>query len=162
MDSLKNSVNFSQVAFRFLQSSKQALDLRNPCNTQTLYSSYSQALVFLPHQSILHSFSLENLKGFFLLTGHVVIRSDTSVTIHTLIFSSQLFTLPRTYCALQVILLTADVDYGPKAQVMLPKEFRTPNNITCFFLYPEMHVICFEQLMISRKITQASSFHEIA
>jgi len=62
-----------------------------------------------------------------------------------------------------VILLTADVDYGPKAQVMFPKELRTPNNITCFFLYPEKQCdICFEQLMISRKITQASSFHEIA
>lgn len=83
--------------------------------------------------------------------------------IHTLIFSSQLFTLPRTYCALQVILLTADVDCGPKALGMLPQELRTPNNITCFFLYPEMQCdICFEQLMISRKITQTSSFREIA
>lgn len=45
---------------------------------------------------------------------------------------------------LQVILLMADVDYGPKAQVMLPMEHKTLNNITCFFLYPEMQCgICF-------------------
>lgn len=99
-------------------------------------------------------FSPENLKGFFLFTSHAVIRSDTSVMIHTLISSSQQFTLPRTYCALQVILLLADAGYGPKAQVMLPEDLRTPNNITCFFLYPEIQGgICFEQLMISRKIT---------
>lgn len=105
-------------------------------------------------------FSPENLKGFFLFTGRAVIRADTSVTIHTLIFPSQQFTLLRTYCMLQVILLIADADYGPKAQVMLPKDLRTPNNITCCFLYPEMQCgICFEQLMISRKITQTSSFH---
>lgn len=83
--------------------------------------------------------------------------------IHTWIFGTQLFTMPRTYCVLQVILLTANVDYGPKAQVMLPKELRIPNNITCFFLYPEMQCgICLEQLMISRQITRTSSFHEIA
>lgn len=90
-----------------------------------------------PVVNTIESFPLENLKGF-LFTGHIVIRPDTSGMTHTLI-SSQLFTLLRTYCALQVILLIADVDYGPKAQETLPKGFRTPNNITCFFLYPEKH-----------------------
>lgn len=39
---MKTKCKFSYVAFLFLQSSKQTLLLRNPCNTQIRYS-YSQA-----------------------------------------------------------------------------------------------------------------------
>lgn len=117
-----------------------------------------EALVFLPHQSILYS--IFSWKPERLLTHWSCCYQIWHISNDPhFIFFSGLFTLPRTYCTLQVILLTANADYGPKAHVMLPKELRTPNNITCFVLSPEMQCgICFEQLMISSQITWTSSF----
>lgn len=74
--------------------------------------------------------------------GHVP-GADTSVMIHTFIFSSQLFLLPRTYYASQVTPLLADAHYGPNAQEMLPKGLTAPNNITCFLLYPHKQALLY-------------------
>lgn len=106
---------------------KVGLMPQKPRSTQLLCLSYSQPSLFPPHLSVL-AVCFPFPDSF---TGHVV-GADTSVMIHTALFSSQLFSLPRTYYALQVTLL-ADVDYGPNAQEMLPKGRRAPNNITCFF-----------------------------
>lgn len=100
-------------------------------HTHSLYSSFP----IWQHSAVCFP-----LPGLF--TGHVL-GADTSVMIHTFIFSSQLFLLPRTYYASQVTLLLADVDFGPNAQERLPKGLRAPNNITCFLLYPHKQALLY-------------------
>lgn len=102
-------------------------------------------------------FLLKTPKGFFLLTGFQIWFISDSPCFY-LINCFQIWFISDGPCfyllqplltgqeltMLQVIILTADADCGPKAQVLLPKEYRTPNNITCFFLYPEtQYGICF-------------------
>lgn len=117
---------------------KVGLTAQKPWNIQIFWLSYSQPLLFFPHLSILCS-----LLPISRLIHWPCSHAGTLVMIHTLIFSSQLFLLPRTYYASQVIVLLADVDYSPNAQEMLPKGLTAPNNITCFLLYPHKQALLY-------------------
>lgn len=133
----------------FLTNLKVGLIAQKPWNIQIVCLSYSQPFLSLLTRQ--YSAGCFPFPGLF--TGHVA-GADTLVMIHTLIFSSQLFSLPRTYYAFQVTLL-ADADYGPNAQKTIPKGRRAPNNITCFFLYPHKQALLhlFWNLMISKYYT---------
>lgn len=128
----KLCVKFAEATSLFLQTSKQASEIRNPWNAERR-PSYSQASVSLPHQSILTSSLL--LKSW-------AAASDSLAVLLPALRHQRVATLSSSpsrepHCpeltVLQVLLLTADVDHGPRAQGMIPKECRTPNNITCFF-----------------------------